>query len=302
MKKITMFIKKVKIIIFICILILCLPNIYILRYIRNSEKVIAKTAFSDTFTIMSYNIRCWTLLDIGGKSWFYRAGLVLKNIKSVDADIIGFQEVTPIQYKYLQKKLIGFRSVIEYRNGVPWSEGNPIFFNKNKYELIEMNTFWLSESPEKMSKGWDASNYRICSYIVLSDKATNLKMAVFNTHLDHKSEEARIQSIKVIQDKMKNYEEMPVILMGDFNTTKNSESYLNITEDLQDTSYYARDDEAGSTFQNWGKITEGSPIDYIMVSRNDFIVKSYSVYRKNYNGVYPSDHYPIYVELKMDVK
>lgn len=282
----------------ICIAIMCIPNIYIFKYINNTKKVVAESSISDTFIVMSYNIRCWTFLDIEKKSWFYRASLVLDNIESIKPDIMGFQEVTSIQYKYLQNKLEGFDSIIEYRDNTLWSEGCPIFFNSNKYELIKSDTFWLSETPQRISKSWGAANYRICSYVILHDKQTNLQLAVFNTHLDHQSEEARIRGIEVIQDMINTLSDMPIILMGDFNATESTETYLYITEKFKDAKYFAYECSTESTFQNWGKETGGDPIDYIMICSNNFQVEKYYIENEVYNGVYPSDHFPVCVEIK----
>ena len=107
--------------------------------------------------------------------------------------------------------------IIQYRDNKPWSEGCPIFFNTNRYELVDTKTFWLSETPEVMSKSWDSSNYRICTYVILYDKLQKNQIAVFNTHLDHKSKMARQKGMELICKIIRTMEEIPVVLMGDFN-------------------------------------------------------------------------------------
>lgn len=285
-------------IIIVCILLLCIPNVYYLPYLMNNGKVEADYGTSDDLTIMSYNIRCWTPLDIGKRSWFYRADLILENIRAVKPVIIGFQEVTSLQYNYLHNKLEGFQSIIEYRDKVPWSEGCPIFYNQYMYELVESGTFWLSETPNKISKGWGAADYRICSYVILVDKSDNSKIAVFNTHLDHESEEARIRGVQVIQGMIEKMEGIPIILMGDLNAIEMSDTYEYITESFVDTRYAAEESNKGSTYQDWGKEMDRPAIDYIMVSPDDFTVSQFYIWEQIYKGTYPSDHFPVCVKLK----
>lgn len=277
-------------------------NIYLPRYLLNKDKVESRMGNSENsnFCVMTYNIRCWSLFDIGKKSWFYRAELVIENIRSVQPDIIAFQEVTAGQYRYLQNKLEYCDSVIEYRDEMPWSEGCPIFYNSDRYELLETETFWLSETPDEMSKSWGASEYRICSYVILFDKKNKLEIAIFNTHLDHKSEEAQIKGIEIIYNKINEMENIPTILLGDFNVTEEMITYDFIRQYFTDTKYEAISYSTGhgSTYQNWGQELGNLPIDYIMVSPQVFLVEYYEILEQTYSGVYPSDHFPVWVELK----
>lgn len=291
--------RRIKYFIIICIILLAIPNFYIFKYLFCAEKYqMKKNQFTDDFVVMSYNIRCWTFLDIGKKSWFYRADLIIDNISAVEPDIIGFQEVTSGQYLYLKDNLQGYSSVISYRDTTPWSEGCPIFFNTNRYELIETQTFWLSDTPDKISKGWDAADYRICSCVVLWDRQAEKKLAVFNTHLDHKSEEARVKGMEVIAERIIQLGDIPTILLGDFNSTEDMDAYSYITNILSDTKYETEISVSGNTYHNWGKQLEGGPIDYIMVSKNNFSIVEYAIFSKSYKGVFPSDHFPIYVKMK----
>ena len=88
------------------------------------------------------------------------------------------------------RTLQGYDSVITFRDESTFSEGCPVFYRTDLYDLIDKGSFWLSETPEKMSKDWDSACYRICSYVILKEKQTGLEFVVFNTHLDHVSEEA----------------------------------------------------------------------------------------------------------------
>ncbi|MDE7478141.1 MAG: endonuclease/exonuclease/phosphatase family protein [Lachnospiraceae bacterium] len=283
-----------------CVIFFVVINFYYLKYLLCAEKYEAQEDLgSNEILVMSYNIRCWTVLDVGKKGWFYRADLVIDNISLMEPDIIGFQEVTSGQYAYLKDNLPGYVGIISYRDLMPWSEGCPIFFNTSRYELIESQSFWLSDTPDKISKGWGAAEYRICSYVILLDKKTNIKLSVFNTHLDHKSEEARINGLKVIVNRMDQLEDMPTILLGDFNSTEDMEAYEYIADIFLDVKYEAKKSMSGNTYHNWGKQLKGLPIDYVLVSKDCFDIYEYIVLKKNYAGTYPSDHFPVCAKMKI---
>lgn len=287
--------------IFFLITILCIPNIYIFKYLINKNHIIAKDSENLTtdFTIVSYNIRCWTFMDIGKKSWFYRADLILSNLKLLEPDIIGFQEVTSGQYTYLKNKMENYNSIIEYRDNMPWSEGCPIFYNENRYELIDTSTFWLSETPEKVSKAWNAADYRICSYVILFDRKTESKLVVFNTHLDYKDEETREKEMAVICEKVKLFDDTPIILLGDFNTIEVSETYKYVADYLDNSRHIATNCVSDNTYQNWGNKNNSSLIDYIMLSPQYYNVKRYYIGEEAIKGLYGSDHSPVCVQLEL---
>lgn len=251
-------------------------------------------------TVMSCNVRCATPTDLGKKSWFYRANLVVDNIRSVAPDVIGFQEVTTIQYSYLCDMLPGYDSVIEYRDNTPFfSEGCPVFYRADLYDLVDKGSFWLSETPEEMSKDWDAACYRICSYTILAEKASGKQFVVFNTHLDHVSDLARVNGIQVVLDKIAEFGGLPAVLMGDMNAAESSETYRMATENFLDVKYQLPDPVQSCTYQNWGANLDDPCIDYILISKTGLEVLDYNVCRNTYDGVYPSDHFPIYARLQL---
>ena len=251
-------------------------------------------------TVMSCNVRCATPMDLGKKSWFYRAGLIVDNIRSAAPDVIGFQEVTSIQYSYLCDMLPGYDSVIEYRDNMPvFSEGCPVFYRDDLYDLVDKGSFWLSETPEQMSKDWDAACYRICSYTILSEKKTGKQFVVFNTHLDHVSDLARVNGIQVVLDKITEFGGLPAVLMGDMNAEETSETYRMATENFLDVKYQLSDPVQSCTYQDWGAKLDNPCIDYILISKSGFSVLDYNVSRNTYEGVYPSDHFPICARLQL---
>lgn len=271
-------------------------------YYKKAARQITITQSIDTagtIRVMSCNVRCLNTRDLGKKSWFYRADLILRNIESEAPSIIGFQEVTKWQYAYLCDALKGFDSVITYRDKSRMSEGCPVFYDTNLYTLCDKGSFWLSETPDEMSKDWGSACYRICSYVILEEKESGKQFVVFNTHLDHISDKARINGIGVVLDKIAQFGDLPAMIMGDFNAEESSETYKSATKNFLDVKYQTKDASGGATYQNWGKSLDRNCIDYVMISKTGFTVNAYKVVQNTYDGVYPSDHFPLSVSLTL---
>ena len=267
-------------------------------YVRDKESVKMEPA-GEGISMMSCNLRCLTPLDLGHKSWFYRADLLLEDIASAAPGIIGFQEATRWQYKYMVDCLEGYDSVITYRDKSPVSEGCPVFYNMEMYELKDKGSFWLSEPPETMSRDWGSACYRICSYVILTDKVSGEDFVVFNTHLYHVSDEARIKGIEVVLDKIAEFGGLPAVIMGDFNAEEGSETYTAVTENFLDAVYELPEPDMSITFQNWGNPDREKRIDYFMVSMTGFEVLDYEVILPVHDGVYASDHCPLVLRVEM---
>lgn len=269
------------------------------QYRKNKTEVENFPVSDGRIYVMSCNVRCINPLDFGKKSWFYRANLLVKGISANKPTVIGFQEVTKWQYSYLRESLTGYDSVITYRDNMFNSEGCPIFYRKDLYNLVDKNSFWLSETPEEMSKDWGAACYRICSYVILEEKASGMQFVVFNTHLDHISDEARIKGIDVVLDKIEQFGSLPSVIMGDFNADESSETYLSVTQNFLDAKYQTENTMSGATYQNWGAGLDGENIDYFMISRTGIKVDEYKVISDTYGGEYASDHFQIFTVLEL---
>ena len=273
---------------------------YLPQYKKSTESFdISAVESTDEITVMSANVRTWSPFDTGKKGWCYRAGLIVKNIASQGPDIIGFQEVTKVHYKYLTNALKGYENVLAYRDNSPLSEACPVFYNKSRFELKDKGSFWLSETPEKMSKDWGSACYRICSYVILTDKKGGGDLAVFNTHLDHISDTARINGIKVVLDKIKQFGGLPSIIMGDFNADEKSSTYKSATKHFLDAKYQTENTMTGATYQGFGRQLERENIDYFMISKSGIKVSEYKIVNNTYDGVYPSDHFSIVIKIEL---
>ena len=151
-----------------------------------------------------------------------------------------------------------------------------------------------------MSKGWGAANYRVCGYSVLEIRETGTKFVIFNTHLDHISEAARINGIKLVLEKTKEFGSYPSVLMGDFNAHVGSTTYNAAVEIFDDAALMTDNSMPDScTYQNYGLQLNDGRIDYFMISKDTFKVNEYKVITDTYDGVYPSDHFPIFTELEI---
>lgn len=265
-------------------------------YKKDQRAILTDTpADKETIRVMSANVRCVSPTDLREKSWFHRAALLMDCIEKQAPTVIGFQEVSKIHYPYLCKSLPSYDSCITYRDNSMMAEGCPIFYRTDLYTLVDKGNFWLSETPDEMSKSWGAAFNRVCGYVILETKTDNTRFVVFNTHLDHVSEEARINGIGVILDKIEQFGGLPAVLMGDMNASEGSATYLAATEDFADARYETENTTDSGTFQNWGQ--KNKIIDYCFVSKDAFDVHSFAVVTETFDGAHPSDHNPLCVEL-----
>lgn len=250
---------------------------------------------------MTYNIRLDVASD-GLNSWSHRKDFFIEEVNAQHPDILGIQEALPNQvadlvtaFPKMQKSGIG-----REENGT--GEASCIFFNLTKYKLVQEGTFWLSETPDKVSRGWDAACNRVCSFVKLTDKQSHKSFWVFNTHLDHVGEVARTQGIQLILSKISelNAAHLPVVLMGDFNTTPDHSRIKNLKTHFKDTFDCSEAIKSGpsATFNGFSsnkKATER--IDYIFVAPQTSIVKQFAILETSRNGFYPSDHFPVIATL-----
>ena len=254
------------------------------------------------YKCVSFNIKCDdTIADLSEeKLWKNRQENVANEILELNADLIGLQEVMPHQYDYLKDKLQSrYGSVycsrdVNAQNG----EGCPIFYDLNKFELLEEKTFWLSETPDvHASISWNSRWPRICTYVILKDKTSNKTLAFFNTHLDHKSDDARTNGVKLILSIIEKYN-LPTIMMGDFNSTKQNMAYQIASQNLCDVNI---NNDESITFHLWGhpEILESGKTNIDYVFEKGFAVKTYKVIDDIENAILISDHYAILTELEL---
>ena len=275
-----------------------------------AETVKAPAVSEDgSFVIMSANIRrkerwySFDKLDTGNFRWCKRADAYLQNIAAVQPDIFGAQEVKRPQYEFLTKHLSGYDSVVGFReNSKMLAESCPIFYSKARFTLLSSGTFWLSETPDVMSRSWnDGGEYRIATFAELKDKVTGETIAVFNSHPDFEPEIACKEEIKVIAAKAAAMLEKGdrVIVFGDLNsdihTAAGVEAQAPLSAFLENAIDVSGEDY-GYTFNGYDKKPH-EQLDYFYVSTGAAISELKKL-DKTYNGVFPSDHFPIYAKIK----
>lgn len=283
----------------VIVIYLVLILIHLPKYLLSDDRAELSDETDETMTIMSTNVRCISPTDFFDRSWFNRAELICRDINSVKPDIIGFQEATFVHYDYLQKILEGYDSEMAYRDDFVLSEGCPIFWRSDKFERIDSGSFWLSETPDVMSKDWGSEHYRICVYVILRDLSTGKQFAVFNTHLDHTSDQARINGIAVVLDKIAAFGDLPSYLMGDMNAKENSKTMESTRESFDDAKQISPITEDTPTFHGWGEAEDPRRIDYILISKGDAEVYEYHVANNLHPEGYSSDHASIYIKTKL---
>ena len=258
---------------------------------------------SQNISVMTYNIR----LDInsdGENTWLNRKDFFSSQVLFYSPDILGVQEARPNQMADLKEALKEYKAIGLGRDGNDEGEHSSIFYNAKKVKVENVATFWLSETPDSFSQGWDAAYPRICTYGLFTFNESKQKVWIFNTHLDHIGPKAQLEGMKLILKKVNsvNTKNLPVIIMGDFNVEPNSELITMLKQNMNDSK-----DLAKITFGPIGTFNAfeyDKPvvkrIDYIMVSKSNSIeVEKYGVLSSSIDLKFPSDHFPVFVELKL---
>ncbi|MCU7582528.1 endonuclease/exonuclease/phosphatase family protein [Riemerella anatipestifer] len=255
---------------------------------------------SQNLKLMTFNIR-YDNPDDGLNVWRNRILNTKNLLEFYTPDIIGFQEVLPNQYLDLKTILPSYNSYSLGRDSENQGEACSLFFNKNRFELLDSGTFWLSPTPNKISKAWGANLNRICSWVMLKDNISKSTLKIYNLHFDHESELSRKNSLALIQEYINKDREQNIytLVMGDFNTTfSNQELLQQVLPPLAEASTLAKKTLLNNgTFQAFGKKVGQSPrIDYIFVPK-DTEVLQYQILSNQFYGQYPSDHFPVLTEI-----
>ena len=254
--------------------------------------------------LMSYNIRLATESD-GENAWSKRKEFLKNQVLFYAPDVMGIQEALPEQMQYLNDNLKDYKSLGVGREGENKGEFSALFYNAAKLDVLKSDTFWLSETPDTISTGWDAALPRICTYALFQDKSSNEKFYVFNTHFDHVGVEARKKASELILTKMNelNTENVDVFLTGDLNLEPDSAPIAVLKSKLFDTYDIAPMGPFGpsGTYNGFNfdePVTRR--IDYIFQGKsNTNLVLKHAVLSDSKNLRYASDHLPVYVLIKL---
>jgi len=258
---------------------------------------------------MSFNIR-FDNPDDGPDAWPHRKDFVASMFRFHQNDLVGTQEGLINQLEDLDEMLSEFTWVGVGRDaGDERGEFCAIYYRTDRFNLIEDGTFWLSETPDEPgSQGWDAALPRIVTWARLFDKKNDQAFIVFNTHFDHRGEEARRQSSKLILEKIGELAgEDPVIVMGDLNAVEEQDPYKILAEavrgpfeiELFDGFYHSKFGHHGptSTWNAFERIYPDRRIDYIFADPN-FRIIQHGILADIRDGRFPSDHLPVVADLE----
>ena len=252
---------------------------------------------SEAVRVMSFNICGWDYKNI--------KNMAPQLIAEYSPDLVGLQECTYDWYQKLTRELpeYGFVGVGRETGELSKAGGEScgILYKTDKFTLMDSGTFWLSETPDVPSRGWDGDYIRICTWAVFRNNATGEEFSLVNTHLenidDGTGQEALEKGTQLVLEKIAAFE-VPVILTGDLNFEKDSQYHAAVTAaGLRNSQDLAENTMEGITCPTERGGDTGEHIDYIF-TKGDFSVLTYKIVRDTYDGKYPSDHYPIYADMK----
>lgn len=253
-----------------------------------------------TTRIMSFNVRC---ANDGEQTITNRSKVAIEMLKAYMPDSFGVQECTPrwkrIFFYNLGDKYACVGKARDFYG--PYTEYSSIYYLKDKYNLIDSDTFWLSETPDKpYSKSFNTTCTRIATWAMLEEKTTGKRYLHVNTHLDHKLDSTKDAQMKVLIDRVLGElaGDYPVVMTGDFNAYENSSVYAVACKSFDDSKYVAKNSDDGPTFTKYGqKKPDGKgAIDFIFVAKGTE-VENYKIIRNTVQGIYPSDHFPIISDI-----
>ena len=249
--------------------------------------------------VMSYNIRLGVGKD-GTNSWQFRAPATAEMLKAQKPDVFGIQEAYDFQVKFIEEFCPEYKSAgVGREDGKKKGEHMSIFWNKNTVKMIKWGNFWLSETPDVPSMGWDARCKRTATWALMKDKKTGKKFYFVNTHLDHRGAEAQKNGLALIVDRIAsiNPEGYPMVLTGDFNIKPSNPALVDLDKKMSSAREIAEKTDHLNTFNGWSNKKTDSIIDFIYVSGFSACPEYQTVTTKYADKPFVSDHYPIFARL-----
>lgn len=250
--------------------------------------------------VMSFNLKVDNVGD--ANSWDNRRDAVISMINQEKPTVIGTQEAQPHMITYISRNCpnYGWYGLGRDTGDVPpesdtylREESATIFYDKDRVEMLEHGTFWLSETPDVPSLGWDAGYNRTCTWGLFREKDSGLEFYFFNTHLDNSGSIARTESMKLIVNKMAeiNTNNFPAFITADFNSNTNQDCFLPLQAVMKDARQTAPETDNNMTYNGFST-TGGRMLDHIFYS-GDCTPTLYHTLIEDYGVPFISDHYPI---------
>jgi len=252
-----------------------------------------------SFKVMTLNIRYDEKKD-SLDNWHLRKQEMVTFFKKQKPVILGIQEGLYHQVSYIDSALMHYTYVGTGRDdGNKKGEYCALYVDTSQLQIVESGTFWLSDTPLEVSKGWDAALPRICTNALVRFKKHQQFCWVFNTHFDHVGALARTKSAELILKQVAtlNNQQYPVILMGDLNASPSETPVKYLSDALYDIRNTDKFKGPDGTFNGFGKDNANRRIDYIFLSGFKALhAKHLDTTRKN--GRYLSDHFAVLAKIK----
>lgn len=257
-----------------------------------------KAGAPESIKIMSYNIRVSTVND-GTNSWQYRYPASAMMIDDQRPDIVGLQEAMYDQVNYLKQALADNYKVIGVArdDGAQKGEHMTFLYNKKTVAVKKWGTFWLSDTPDKKSTGWDSAYPRTATWALVKDKRSGHQFIYINTHIDHVGKEAQTKGVALIIDKLAeiNPKGLPVAITGDFNMEVDNPALDSIKAAMKNSRTTAVKTDDTISYNGWGKAS--GIIDFIWYDGFSSCTEFETVTKAYYERNFISDHYPVQATL-----
>ena len=266
--------------------------------------------------VMSFNVR-YAAANDGENSWDKRKDLACDVVRRQGPDLVGLQEALRSQIDDLRAALPEYGEIgVAREDGQTKGEYSAILYRKDRFDVDESGTFWLSDTPEVPgSITWGNACTRVCTWARLVPKSSGRPFYMFNTHLDHISQLSREKGIALIMSRLSGRAHPdPVVLTGDFNSGENNavvrylkgERRLEIVSNgmsqnplpLVDTFRLLHQDASDvGTAHSFKGSYAGNKIDYIFVAPGTEVLRA-EILHDNKDNRYPSDHFPITAAIR----
>lgn len=276
----------------------------------NKRQAGQRLANTSDYRVMSFNLRTKFIID-AHNHWNHRKDLAAQSIKRFAPDLLGTQECQVGHAMYLKSQLPGYQFVGAGRDdGKAGGEMCAIFFRGDKFTKLDQGHFWLSETPDEPgSKSWGSAYKRMVTWVKLAPRdGSREAFYFFNTHLDSSAARARVQQAWLLRRMIDQIADgRPVIVTGDFNTDSDTTPYQLLVRGPQDWRGYLIDTYREvnpvpgpneGTHEGFNGGMAGDRIDWIITTDN-FATLDAAIDRTNYNGQYPSDHFPVTAVVRM---
>lgn len=255
---------------------------------------------AEPLPVISFNVRLG-VADDGDHSWVYRREAAAAMIGDQAPAVFGVQEAYDFQLSFIADRCPGYACVgVGREDGLSQGEHMAVFYDTERIELKDWGTYWLSETPDEPSLGWDAACKRTATWTLLYDRKAGRHFYFVNTHLDHVGKEARREGLALIVSRIgaMNPEGYPMVLVGDFNVFPDDPCLKDLRGMMEDAWESAATVDDGPTWHNWGRVTDRPHIDYVFYSGFSSCESMTRITGVYLDCPFVSDHYPVKAVLR----